>query len=256
MSLDASVGSSAYITLRNVGLERNGRWLFRELNLDIPQGSFLAIVGSSGVGKTSLLKCIAGMIKPTEGEICYCGEEAHCETSEQQVCHLLARRRVAMVFQDLSLILHASLLNNVLCGRLGRYPWWQTLLRFSHEDKQQALAYLQDLGIGHLAHRDVGTVSGGERQRVAFARALFQQPDLYLTDEPVASLDAYYAGRVLGLLRQECTRDRRTVLCVLHQAQQVEHFADMVLGLNPQEAKAWNLRIVKEQKNLAPKAKA
>lgn len=233
-----------HITLRNLGLRRNDRWLFRGLNLEIPRGAFLAIVGSSGVGKTSLLHCLSGLLRPTEGEVCYCGEDStDCRTEQRDVCHLISQRQAALIFQDLSLVANATLLNNVLCGRLNRYPWWRTLFSFPRTDRKKALAWLQELGIGALQNRTAGEVSGGERQRAAVARALFQEPEIYLADEPVASLDAYYAGRVLGLFRQECER-QRTVLCVLHQAAQVERFADMVLGLNPMNAEDWNLRMV------------
>ena len=205
----------------------------------------MAIVGTSGVGKTSLLQCIAGLQRPTEGEILYCGETpSECCGNKRAACQLISQRQAGLIFQDLSLVANATLLNNVLCGRLNRYGWWRTLFSFPRRDRQKAYSWLSEMGIGALQHRTAGEVSGGERQRAAVARALFQEPKLYLADEPVASLDAHYAERVLSIFRRECEKAQRTVLCVLHQTAQVEQFADLILSLNPVDAEAWNLRQV------------
>jgi ABC-type phosphate/phosphonate transport system ATPase subunit len=88
-------------------------------------------------------------------------------------------------------------------------------------------------------------MSGGEKQRVAIARALFQQPEVYFADEPVSSLDAYYAGRVLGLLRQEADEKAKAVICVLHNAEHIQRFADIALSLNPNDPTAHKTRPVR-----------
>ena len=108
------------------------------------------------------------------------------------------------------------MLRNVLCGRLGRYPWWQTLFHFPRKDKEAAALLLADLGLGRICIAGRRRLPAGEQQRAAVARALFQEPELLLADEPVANLDAYLCGRVLGMLRQEAQQSRRTVFAVLH----------------------------------------
>jgi phosphonate transport system ATP-binding protein len=124
------------------------------------------------------------------------------------------------------LINNSSLLKNVLCGRLGRHPWWKTIFHLSRHEKEEAYRILFDLGLGSLIHRWVAEVSGGEQQRTAIARALFQEPEIILADEPVSNLDTYLTGRVLGMLKQQAHLHQRTILCVLHNPDLVGRFAD------------------------------
>jgi phosphonate transport system ATP-binding protein len=164
------LAEGSHLALRNLGICRNGKWLFRNLQLEIPRGKFVAVLGPSGVGKSSLLASLAGLLVPTEGEITYrCQGQCLHQPSNFQ-------KKIGIVFQNLMLINNSSLLKNVLCGRLGRHPWWKTALCFPREEKDQAYRILFDLGLAHLVHRWVSEVSGGEQQRTAIARALFQEP--------------------------------------------------------------------------------
>jgi phosphonate transport system ATP-binding protein len=227
-----------HVALRNLGLRRGDRWLFRGLTLDVPRGTFVAVVGPSGVGKSSLLACLAGMLPPTEGEVTYC-----CRRNGFHEPHTF-QDQIGIVFQNLMLVPNSPVLANVLLGRLGRYPWWRTLLPWSRRDREAAYRLLVDLGLGEFPHRWVCETSGGEQQRTAIARALFQEPELYLADEPVSHLDVYLTGRVLGILRHEAQLRRRTVFCVLHNPELVERFADYALSLDPLKPEAWKLREV------------
>ncbi len=234
--LHPCTGEDAHLRVCGLGLKRGDRWLFRHMDWELPRGKFIALVGPSGVGKTSLLGVLAGILSPTEGEATYCCDAA---------CHHPAadfQKRMGIIFQHLRLVPNQDLLSNVLCGRLGRYPWWRTTLGFPRRDKQEAYAILHDLGLGKDAYRWVAETSGGEQQRTAAARALFQQPEIILADEPVSNLDTYFAGRVLGLLRERAHRDRLTVVCVLHDAALVHRFADLVLSLDPQNPEGWRIR--------------
>ncbi len=225
-----------HVAARGLGLKRGDRWLFRSLDLNVPRGTFVAVVGPSGVGKSSFLTCLAGLIPPTEGEV-----RLHDRAG---VGHApgTVRGTTGVMFQNNLLVPTSSLLANVLCGRLGRHPWWRTLAGFPRTDREEAYRILCDLGLGTKFNRWACETSGGEQQRTAIARALLQKPELYLADEPVSNLDAYLTGRVLGILRQEAAQQGRTVFCVLHNAELVERFADWVLSFDPSGEGAWKLR--------------
>jgi len=225
-----------HLSIKGLGLKRNGRWLFRNLNWEVPRGSVVAVVGPSGVGKSSLLNCLAGLTEPTEGDVTFsCNVGCLHKASGYQ-------NRVGIIFQNLLLAQNSSVLRNVLCGRLGRYPWWRTLFRFPRADKKAATLLLADLGLSAYLHRRAADTSGGEQQRAAVARALFQEPELLLADEPVSNLDTHLCGHVLGLLRQEAHQHRRTAFCVLHDPALLERFADYVLSLDPMNPEQWRVR--------------
>ena len=228
--------SKPHLSITGLGFHRNGRWLFRNLSWEVPRGSVVAVVGPSGVGKSSLLSCLAGLAQPTEGKLTFsCNAGCLHEAGDYQ-------KRVGIIFQNFLLSQNSTVLRNVLCGRLARYPWWQTLFHFPQADKRAAALLLADLGLGAHLHRRAADISGGEQQRAAVARALFQEPELLLADEPVSNLDAYLCGRVLGILRQEARQNGRTVFCVLHDAALLERFADYALSLDPMNPEKWRIR--------------
>lgn len=211
----------------------------RGLNLVVPRGAFVAVVGPSGVGKSSFLSAVAGLLDATEGEVIVrCRQGCDHRPLEMQSC-------TGIVFQQNLLVPNATVLTNTLAGRLGRHSAWRTLFGFPQADRAAAYRILCDLGLAAHVHRWSCQTSGGEQQRTAIARALLQEPDLYLADEPVSALDAYLTGRVLGLLRQEAHEHRRTVLCVLHSAELVERFADLALSFDPGDPYNWKVREVR-----------
>jgi phosphonate transport system ATP-binding protein len=234
------------LSARGIGLQRGGRWLFRDLNLDLYAGEFLAIVGPSGVGKTTLLSCLCGILEPSEGSVSF----KLSGTLANKPADL--RRHFGIVYQELQLIPNADLLTNVLCGRLGRFHSLNTLLGFPKKYRKEAYRLLYELGVAENPHKWVKHMSGGEKQRVAAARILFQEPKIYFADEPVSSLDAYYAGRVLGLLRQEADEKAKPVLCILHNAEHIQRFADIALSLNQNDPKAHKIRRVRPVNVEAP----
>ena len=234
----AAAPASPHVVARGLGLKRGDRWLFRGLDLNVPRGSFVAVVGPSGIGKSSFLACLAGLLAPTEGHL-----EIHDAAGRSHPPGDVPGA-TGVVFQNNLLVPTSSLLSNVLCGRLGRYPWWRTVFGLPRAERELAYRILCDLGLGEKVHRWVCETSGGEQQRTAIARALFQEPELYLADEPVSNLDTYLTGRVLGILRQEAARHGRTVFCVLHNPQLVDRFAELVLSFDPAGDGAWKLRKV------------
>lgn len=202
----------------------------------------MALVGPSGVGKSTLLACLCGSIEPTEGEV-RIQLPGQPIAPPPDLC-----RYFGIIFQDLQLTAKADLLTNVLCGRLARYHGLRTLFGFPRAEQAEAYQLLCELGVGHDPHKWACQMSGGEQQRVAIARALFQQPNLYFADEPVSSLDSYYAGRVLGLLRQEADLPAKAVICVLHHAEHIQRFAHFALSLDPTDPLGHKIRRISPAK--------
>lgn len=232
-------GDASILSARGLGFRRGQRWIFRDLDIDLRAGEFLALVGPSGVGKSTLLSCLCGFRQPTEGEITIRLPDQKATAPRE------LRPHFGIVFQDLQLIAQADLLTNVLCGRLARFNCLRTLFGFPRAQKIEAYRLLCELGVGADPHKWASHMSGGEQQRVAIARTLFQEPQLYFADEPVSSLDSYYAGRVLGLLRQESEKPGRATICVLHNAEHIQRFADLALSLNPNDPRAHKIRRVR-----------
>ena len=226
------------ISISKLGLKRNKRWLFRDLELSVPAGSFVAVVGPSGAGKSSLLACLGGQTSQTEGALSYSYPDGAPLPLEQ------IRPQLGLIYQNFNLIENATVLRNILCGRLNRLSCLKSLWGFPRHFKKEAFAIMHDLGLSRYTHRWVAEISGGEKQRVAIARTLFQNPMVYLADEPVSQLDVYLAGRVLGLLKLQTTQHRKTVFCVLHDPSLVARFADLALGLNPEQPGKWRHRRV------------
>ncbi len=246
-----SAPPAAVLETRGLGLFQQGRWLFRNLSVRLEGGQFVAVTGPSGVGKTSLLACLAGLRAPTEGEVAYrlaCGALAAGDVTAPKevfgpsVAPAAFRHHLGLVFQHLRLAENAPLLTNVLCGRLNRYRWWQTLFGFPKEDRAEAYRLLCSLGVGAGdIHRPVAESSGGERQRIAMARTLLQDPPIIFADEPVSQLDPVLTQRVLERLKELTEKRGRLVLCVLHDPANVRRFADQVLTLSAARGEGWSV---------------
>ncbi len=224
---------------KDLGLRRNERWLFKNLNLNIPAGSVVAILGPSGVGKSSLISCLSGSESPTEGEInfqCKAGEIRNPENISPEL---------GIIFQSLRLTEHVTVLENVLYGKIAQYGLKESFFGFPESDKNLAYETLKELGIAHLAYKWTSQTSGGEKQRTAIARTLFQDPKFILADEPVSNLDNYYSGRVMGLFRSLASQEKKIILCALHDPQLISRFANYALSLNPERPENWNLREIK-----------
>jgi phosphonate transport system ATP-binding protein len=221
-----------------LGLSRNGKWLFRNLNITIQSGSLVAILGPSGVGKSSLLSCLSGSETQTEGKVEFEVKSDNIRTPENISPDL------GIIFQSLRLTEHVTVLENVLYGKIAQYGIKQSILGFPAKDRELAYQILKDLGIAHLAHKWTSQTSGGEKQRTAIARTLFQNPKIILADEPVSNLDTYYSGRVMGLLRNLASHDGKIILTALHDPQLISRFADFALSLNPEQPEGWNLRAI------------
>ncbi len=177
-----------------------GKPVLKNISLTVAGQCTTAIIGPSGTGKSTLLRCINRLIEPTSGRILVSG---------QDICALrganlrAARRRIGMVFQEYNLVERLSVMENVLCGRLGYIsPWRAWLRKFPQEDIDRAYDLLDMVGLTEFARARADELSGGQRQRVGIARAVMQQPHILLADEPTSSLDPKTSVEIMELLRE------------------------------------------------------
>jgi phosphonate transport system ATP-binding protein len=208
----------------------NGTVALEDVSFEVPDGQFLAIIGLSGSGKSTLLRCINRLIEPTEGRVIWNGEDV-TRASQEDLRRF--RRRVGMVFQHFNLVHRSKVITNVLAGRLGyTNPAMSLINRFSKPDVANAHAQLERVGLREKARSRADELSGGQQQRVGIARALMQEPEMILADEPVASLDPVLAHSIMRYLESINTDDGVTVLCSLHFLDLVHQYADRAVALN------------------------
>jgi len=202
----------------------------KDVTFDVQQGEFLAVIGLSGSGKSTLLRCINRLIEPTSGTILWHDEDVTAATDENL---RRIRRRIGMVFQHFNLVHRSQVLTNVLAGRLGYVnPAWSLLNRFPKEDVARAYEQMERVGIAGKARDRADELSGGQQQRVGIARAMMQNPEMILADEPVASLDPVLAHSIMQYLEKINKENGVTILCSLHFLDLVHRYADRVVALN------------------------
>jgi len=192
------------------------------------EGEFTVLLGSSGAGKSTLLRCLNGLVLPSAGRVIVRGGD---DIADRRVLRS-HRRQTGMVFQQHHLIGRLSVLANVLMGRLGYHASLRTLLPWSRQEKELALAAIDRVGLIDQALKRADQLSGGQQQRVGMARALVQAPRILLADEPVASLDPATAERLLALMHDICKSDGLSAVVSLHQVDFARRFADRILGLS------------------------
>ncbi len=204
----------------------NGRAALVDVCFAVAEHEFVAVLGPSGAGKTTLFRCIAGLSTPGSGM-------ARLDGYDVKLLKGRERRQIALIFQTFNLVSRLTALDNVLAGRLGHVSGWRGCLRrFERADRLLALECLDRVGLLSQAMQRADTLSGGQQQRVAIARALAQQPRLIVADEPVASLDPNAAGGVMDLLRSIAHSDGVAVVCSLHQVNFARTYADRIVGLS------------------------
>jgi phosphonate transport system ATP-binding protein len=201
-----------------------------DISFEVPDGQFLAVIGLSGSGKSTLLRCINRLVEPTAGTVIWNGVDITAASDEEL---RRIRRKFGMVFQHFNLVHRSSVLTNVLSGRLGYVnPAWSLINRFPKTDLDSAFKQLERVGIADKAHVRADELSGGQQQRVGIARAMIQNPEMILADEPVASLDPVLAHSIMQYLEKINDEDGVTVLCSLHFLDLVHRYADRVIALN------------------------
>ena len=184
----------------------------RGVDLTLGANQVTVLLGPSGAGKTTLLRLIAGLLTPSDGEVRHAG-----------------RTRAAMMFQEPRLIGRLTALQNVLIGGLRHRRNGRALMPAARSERQAARGALDLVGLGAFADARADTLSGGEQRRVALARALHQDGDLLIADEPIAHLDPDTAAAILAVLSK--LRQSRTIVAALHQPALARGFADRIITL-------------------------
>jgi phosphonate transport system ATP-binding protein len=207
-----------------------GTLALEDVSFEVPDGQFLAVIGLSGSGKSTLLRCINRLIEPTEGRITWNGVDV-TKASQEEMRRI--RRRIGMVFQHFNLVHRSKVLTNVLQGSLGYVnPALSLVNRFPKDQVRKAYQQLARVGLQEKAGQRADELSGGQQQRVGVARALMQDPEMILADEPVASLDPVLAHSIMQYLETINNEDQVTVLCSLHFLDLVHRYADRAIALN------------------------
>jgi phosphonate transport system ATP-binding protein len=207
----------------------NGKTALERVSLRAYPGQVTAILGPNGSGKSTLIRCIVRLTEATSGSVIVDGEDIVRLSGPSLRA---ARRKMGVVFQNASLVPRRSSLANVASGCLGRdqsFPTWCGLL--PKAELERAIRYLERVGLLALAEQRADTLSGGQAQRVAVARALFQDPVILFADEPVASLDPDASNEVMALIASLAHDDGLAVVVVLHQLDLARRYADRIVGL-------------------------
>jgi phosphonate transport system ATP-binding protein len=217
------------LVIRNLRKEyRAGEPVLKDVSLTVEGRGMTAIIGPSGTGKSTLIRCINRLVDPTAGEILFRG---------QDLARLSGRDlRIGMVFQEYNLVERLSVIENVLCGRLGYVAVWRAWLRkFPAQDVDRAFRLLDAVGLGDFATQRADQLSGGQRQRVGIARALMQEPDLVLADEPTSSLDPKTSVEIMELIASRAGERDIPVIVNIHNVELARRFADRIVGMSKGE---------------------
>lgn len=227
--------SQPYLRFENLTkvYERGQVVALKNVTFSVEKGEFLVIIGLSGSGKSTLLRCINRLIEPSSGQIYVDGIDVTRLSSGRM---RRVRRKIGMIFQHFNLIKRSTVLTNTLSGRLGYMSSWRSLLGlFTKEDKKLAIQNLARVGLEDKAYARADELSGGQQQRVGIARALMQNPDLLLTDEPVSALDPATSHSVMQYLEQMNQEDGVTVLASLHFLSLARRYGTRIIALKDGE---------------------
>ena len=208
---------------------RTGDLALKGIDLDVPDGQVMALIGPSGAGKSTVIRCINRLVEPTAGTVALNDTEITGLGSAEL---RRVRRRMGMIFQEYALVERLTVMENVLSGRLGYVGFWQSWLRrFPQSDITEAFRLLERVGLDHMANKRADELSGGQRQRVGICRALIQNPELLLVDEPTASLDPKTSRQIMRLIKELCAERKLSAIINIHDVMLAQMFAERIVGL-------------------------
>lgn len=208
----------------------NGKQALKDVSFKVNKGDFVSIIGPSGAGKSTLLRTVNQMISVTDGHILF--HENDITQAKRKKLRAI-RSKIGMIFQHYNLVMRLTAVENVLHGRLGCKSTIHGVIgHYTEEEKQKAFNLLKQVGLEEFAYTRCDQLSGGQKQRVGIARALMQDPELILCDEPIASLDPKSSKVVMDYLKTIATELGITCLVNLHQVDVAVEYSDRVIGVS------------------------
>jgi phosphonate transport system ATP-binding protein len=206
-----------------------GDLALKGVDLAVPKGQVMALIGPSGAGKSTLIRCVNRLVEPSAGGIVLDGTDL---TRLGAGALRRARRRMGMIFQEYALVERLSVMENVLSGRLGYVGFWPSWFRrFPRRDVEEAFRLLHRVGLEHMVDKRADALSGGQRQRVGIVRALMQDPQLLLVDEPTASLDPKTSRQIMRLIVELCEERGLAAIINIHDVALAQQFSRRIVGL-------------------------
>ncbi len=210
----------------------NGKQLLKGISFSVKKGEFVGILGPSGAGKTLTMKCLNGLLKPTTGNVNITLPDKQtidlAKTNRKELKHI--REHIGVIFQGFNLVKRLTALENVMIGKLGQINVFRSLFYgFTDHEAELAMETLKKVKMDSMAHRKVESMSGGEMQRIAIARAMFQDPIMILADEPIANLDPSNAKSIMKLLKP--LSEKMPVIGVFHQPEVIMEYCTRVIAI-------------------------
>ena len=218
--------------LRLEGLSKvygTGDRALTDVSLTVEPGQVIGLIGPSGAGKSTLIRCINRLVEPSSGKV-FLGDMDITRLSRGGLRQ--ARRRIGMIFQEYALVERLTVMENVLSGRLGYVGFWRSFFRkFPPASVENAYRLLDRVGLSAHVNKRADALSGGQRQRVGIARALEQDPDLLLIDEPTASLDPKTSRQIMRLIIEICDERGLPAIINIHDVALAQQFVRRIIGL-------------------------
>jgi phosphonate transport system ATP-binding protein len=212
---------------------RTGDKALTDVSFTVPAGQVVGLIGPSGAGKSTLIRCINRLVEPSAGTVHLSDLDV---TGMSRGDLRRARRRIGMIFQEYALVERLTVMENVLSGRLGYVSFWRSFTRrFPDEDIQKAFQLIDRVGLSDQADKRADALSGGQRQRVGIARALEQDPELLLVDEPTASLDPKTSRQIMRLILEICHERGLPAIINIHDVVLAQSFTERIIGLQAGE---------------------